>query len=647
MVSQDERLQKNRELLARITPQVAFKLQDLKPNRTRWVQTRKKEPNLEVQSSGETFFLHSNYSAEKEAQEWVKSLQIKPQVNVLFVFGVGLGYLFDALLPWLEESPGHYLVFIEDDMEVLYRLMQTEKGTAILDHKQVQLHFLSSFQEADPMFQWIAWFFVLTHPEVAALRSYEKHKEERFVELRSRLMHDSVFADSVAAEYMRYGKSFFRNFYRNMLHLDQSHHGNGLFGKFSGVPAIICGAGPSLDKNWDVLKTLENHALIFAGGSSLNALSSKGVLPHFGAGIDPNPPQYERLISNYGYEVPFFYRNRMFYEAFQAIHGNRLYLTGAGGYDISDWFDEKLEIPGEEVDEGHNVVNFCVEIARNLGCSPIIFVGMDLSYTKLKAYAEGVVVQSEVSEGEILDAPSADLAAFKRNDIYGNPVYTLWKWVNESQWISEYAASHPQTRFINATEGGIGFEGVENRTLQEVKEQYLQVECDLPGWVHAEIQQAELPQVTSEKVLEGMKEIRESLYRVKELTQGLMDENDEIKKRLESHKKVPESLQTGRAALFEEELHEELAYSKALSLSAQVCNKVLARRIHQIRYDKGLKNERERQLELVDVNRQKYAFVLEAAETNLHILEEAVRDHQKKGHAIGDFLERAKEKVEQ
>src|SRR5690606_32776531 len=101
-----------------------------------------------------------------------------------------------------------------------------------------------------------------------------------------------------------------------------------------------------------------------------------------------NPAQYTRLSQNTGYEVPFFYRNRMYHDAFRVIHGSRLYITGSGGYDTAEYFEKKLGIKGgEEIDEGHNVVNFCVEVAHEMGCDPIIFVGMDLAFTGMDTYA--------------------------------------------------------------------------------------------------------------------------------------------------------------------------------------------------------------------------------------------------------------------
>ena len=390
----EETFNKNVEKFSKILPEVALRLQYIDPSPVSFCKTRKDELNLTREVGGKPHYYHSNVNAKAEAEKWFKSLELR-YVEVLYIYGVGLGYYYDAAKKWLKEDPGRYIVFIEDDMAVLHRLLETEKGGEILDDQQVQLHYFQDMQTSQSMLVWLTWYFIQMHPEVSALQYYAREREEFFSQLKIKIVQDAVMRESISGEYMRFGRSFYRNFYANMLQLPDSGHANKMFGQFKGVPAIICGAGPSLNKNFDLLKTLSERALIFSGGSSLNALSHRGMIPHFGAGIDPNPPQLERLMTNFGFEVPFFYRNRMYHRAFRAIHGDRLYLNGAGGYRVATWFERKLGIQGMSVDEGHNVINMSIDVARNLGCDPIILVGMDLAYTGMRSYAEGVLPKSK------------------------------------------------------------------------------------------------------------------------------------------------------------------------------------------------------------------------------------------------------------
>lgn len=434
-------------------------------------------------------------------------------------------------------------------------------------------------------------------------------------------MHDSVRKDSLAAEFMRFSGGFFQNFYSNLLLLPKSSHGNKLFGKFENVPAIICGAGPSLNKNIGMLKELEDRAVIFAGGSALNALNDQGIVPHFGVGIDPNPPQFHRLRNSSSFELPFFYRGRMFHDAFRMVHGDKLYLNGTGGYFISEFFEKGLGIEGDIIDEGHNVVNFSVEIANAMGCNPIIFMGMDLAYTDMKLYADGVKEDTAVNEQGILSNTGMDGGAFMRNDVNGKPVYTVWKWVTESDWIGGYVKEHPQKKFFNATEGGIGFPGVPNATLKSVSESCMPYARDLKQRIHSEIQNASLPDVTMDKLLVLINEMKQSLGSCVDACDGILEEIDVVKERLERGKKVQGNLQTGKAALYEVELTEEVAYEYILSSMGVASSKIMERQYHQINYDKTLKSELQRSLKKLEVNGNKVKFLRKAADMNRDIID--------------------------
>jgi hypothetical protein len=381
------------------------------------------------------------------------------------------------------------------------------------------------------------------------------------------------------------------------------------------VPAIICGAGPSLEKNLPLLKTLTDRALIFAGGSSLNALSKAGVRPHFGAGVDPNPMQTKRLEESNSAELPFFYRNRLNHGAFNLLTGPLLYVTGAGGFKTPGYFEKELGIEREWIEEGHNVVNFCVELAHEMGCNPIIFVGMDLAYTGLKGYASGVVEDSTVSPTEILGKERDDDRAILKEDIYGKPIYTLWKWIAESKWIGKYAETHPEIGMVNCTEGGLGFPCVENRTLKHVAEEFLTRQYELRDRVHGEIQDAAMPQVTSRKVVKLMHELEKSLRRtINHFEVLLKDVNAEMEK----VKAGEEHGQSGLAALAETEIGEEPGYEYVVDPFNDVIGKVMASEAHTISLRKFSKGKKE--IKLLELKRRKMVFLRDVALANAELI---------------------------
>lgn len=503
-------------------PDVIKAIENLNPVSISFSTSDNGMPNLVLATPEGQIYLHSTVDPLEEAKAWFLSLYLN-RVQVLYVYGLGLGYYYEAAKDWLKEDKNRYLVFLEDEPEIVHRFLETARCKEMLESPQVYLHFIGPRQEQLTEFTNLTSLFSALNHLYIGLKSYEMTKPTSFNEFRSTLSFLTTMHRMIYSEAAGHGLVFFRNFYLNFLNLPRSYFANGLLGKFKGVPAIICGAGPSLNKNIGVLSTLSDRALIFAGGTALNALNGKGVMPHFGVGIDPNPDQFTRLVMNHAFELPFIYRCRMLHEALDIMHGDRLYLTGTGGYAIGEWFEKQLGIHEPELGEGFNVLNFSVVIAHAMGCNPIICTGIDLAYSGGESYAEGVASHPVHSRKSNFRTKSVDDELICKNDIYGKPVNTLWKWMAESLWYTHFADSHPECKVINATEGGIGFLNVENMTLEEVKEQYLDKQWDLKSRLHGEIRNSLLPQSYNDKKICSLAEsLRDSLSKCADRCQSLL-----------------------------------------------------------------------------------------------------------------------------
>lgn len=460
---------------------------------------------------------------DQETAKWWKGIHGLEQIQALYIIGVGLGEAYPYVKTWLRENPKRAVIFLENDLELLQYFLQTKAAAEILSDPQVQVAYFHHLE--DPVFNDLTWRYFQVNIAVVACPFYAEHKSEWTETVRHKIYHDAAHKNDTIHEYLDGGMAFYSNFYRNALKLPHSYHGNALFGKFPGVPVIICGAGPSLKKNFRVLKSLRDKAVLIAGGSALNSLTAQGLIPHFSIGVDPNPEQLKRLTETAKFKVPFFYRNRMYYKAFQAIQGPRLYLNGAGGYPTPEWLEEKLGIVGEALEEGMNVINFGVEIAKALGGAPIVLVGCDLAFTDEEAYAPGVVA---ASVNQIPEAQDFESNPILRPDIHGKPVKTLWKWVSEAQWLGEYHHDHPEIRMVNATEGGIGFPGVPNAALAEVSQGWEELPGGIQERIDKAIQQSHFKNLTEQQVENQLKELQRSLVRCDQLISQLMHSGSEV-----------------------------------------------------------------------------------------------------------------------
>jgi len=571
-------------------------------NQIHFCQTEKGELNLYRAKYGITDYYHDQAGALNQAKTILEEKSLKKTDLVCF-YGLGLGYVYDALKEWLRKNPSRQLIFLEDDLEVVHCFFYTSRATEVLNDPQVILCYFSGLDyDILKLSHLVQGFFPLPF-RFYSLTYYTFRYYKKAYHLCYTLLYLGMLTDKVFGENLSGQRGFLVNLYSNLLSLPQSHFGSDLADKFKDIPAIICGAGPSLEKNIELLKTLKNRALIFAGGSSLNAVNSFGLMPHLGAGIDPNPEQYHRLLTNDTFHLPLFYRHRIAHKALQLIQGPKLYVSGS--MTLASWFEEELGIPRLDVQEGHNVVNFCLEIARILGCNPIIMVGMDLAFTNVKTYASGIQIHPLWLGVSDPYAQESD----KEVVVVRKDLHTKWEWIVEADWISGYAVSHPEIAIFNATEGGIGFPPVPMITLEEAANHCLTKTYDFDGWIHAEMQAHHLT-LQRQQIIDKINEFKKSLESCMNHCGVIVAEGKKLLEKTEE-----KTHYTQLAILHESLLHEEIAYQHHLKTIDEVWG--------QYQKSKSLGKKLTPQ-ESLNVHLKRYEFLNAVIEQHIQVMKQSV-----------------------
>lgn len=368
--------------------------------------------------------------------EWLKTQNLD-EVEVLYI--IGLIPVPQTILKWLSERKYRALIFIEEDLETFLEFNH------LLDNPQIHLYHSPEEIPNDFPCDRIAIF---------EGKPFDALALQRRIAFLSALYSDVLYSHKIV-----------ENVIANYSRLHQCFDANAL--QFKNTPAIICGAGPSLEKSFSALREAGDKALIFAGGSAIPILARNNIRPHFAMALDPNHEELDRLKQNTATDVPFLFAPRVHHEVLPLMTGPLGYLkTDTGGL-FESWLEEKLGLTGiptgpDMGPEAFSVTTLAISYAYALGCNPIILTGVDLAYTSGKRYASGVEAEKGNSED-----PRALEKVQLRTDIYGEPVETLLKWVMESDCISTFAKNHPETNFLNASQGGLGFEGIENVTLEQ------------------------------------------------------------------------------------------------------------------------------------------------------------------------------------
>lgn len=628
--------QQNLNRWSQICPQAAEKLAHLTISHVDFSHSANGELNLRRRGEP-SFEYHSSENPTKEAQIWFSQLPVKT-VQVVYVYGVGLGYYYEAAWDWLRQSPEHSLVFFEDDLEVIHRFLETEKARNLLFDRQVTLYYIGSDDQGYVDFDIFLSLFSLCEYTTTQLNIYQEYRQNKLAELKAKISFFTNINRSQTVEYGNYGLVFLSNFYQNLLELPRSYLADGLFGKFAGMPAIICGAGPSLAKNIDLLATLQDRALIFSGGTGLNALQTKGISPHIAVGIDPNIEQFSRLVMFNSFETPLVYRNRLNNEALDAVHGPKLYNTGSGGYLISEWVEEQLGIKGERLEEGCNVLNFSLSLAHAMQCNPIICVGIDLSYSKGQSYTPGIISHPIHDRKSAFRTKNYHEELLIKDDINGEQVYTLWKWMTEALWYSKFSKNNSDTLLINATEGGIGFPNVLHMPLREVAERYLDKQYDVEGLVHGEIQNSPLPEsVKVEKVSQLLVDLSDGLQRCWEICHQLYTLYDEaLQNNWQGNELDFKDIYT-KAREMEDSLLKEECYAHLLKVFNDAFLRSRGFELQRLVYDEGIVSSTEMSINKMKMDMLRYNFLKQTALMNSAFIRDVLRDHEEKQSKIREF----------
>lgn len=511
-----------------------------------------------------------------EIERFLKNLHLEG-VDILYVYGIGLGYHYAALKGWLKEKRERRLVFLEDELAAVHALLQFPHAEEIFFDPQVVVQFISDPKHLEAKLEELVAAFPCDRIEVACIESYQKKKKRRFQQIRLKLLRRCAVAHSLLTESL-YSHKMLGNLLRNIKRWHGSFFAGGLKGKFRGIPAVICGAGPSLQNSIPLLKSLEDRALIIAGGSTIAALSNQGVHPHLGLALDPNPEEFDRLKIASAYETPLIYATRLQPDVFNAVSGEWGYLVSDTGGPCERYFEKEMELDPEPIGpelgpEALSVTTLAIALAVEMGCNPIFLDGIDLAYTGMQRYAEGIVPSSQVRLSEMRLQKKAPERMLKRKDIHGHYVHTLVKWVMESECIADFAKSHPETRFINVSKGGIGFPGIPNMPLSEAIETQLLQPLDLRALVHAEIQMLKMPPLKERIDLE-MKSVSESLMRLGSIAEEMIEELERVKD-LATFGLV--SLPTGKMAILEIDFQEEKAFECLFPTLGPSLDKLLSR----------------------------------------------------------------------
>ncbi len=382
--------------------------------------------------------IHSSYSPEKEADSFIKRLQLQKGSYVFLLLGAGAGYIEKALTYRFQEST------------IVKIFLCTELYNAS-EKKDLSWHpgsptSLESFLSASiedfmlPATRLIEW----PPCRKAFEAEYWKviHIIRKFFEERNASVVTTV----------NFGRKWLRNTILNS-RLSDTFVSDIKISK----PVLITAAGPSLSDSINMIKENRSAFFILALPSSLKALIHHEIKPDLAVNTDPGFWNIYNLLPISESGIPI----AMPLSA-SANRGSNPVLLIDQNTETDRFFIKKSGIPSVKIPENGTVAGTAVMLALTLTDMPVFIAGLDLEYEDIHEHVrphafEIIFQQASIRTNPLLNILFTRKAAFTSNN--STRAYrTYLQWFNSglpSRDIYRINPSSSELKFfrnINETE---------------------------------------------------------------------------------------------------------------------------------------------------------------------------------------------------
>ena len=322
--------------------------------------------------------------------------------------------------------------------------------------------------------QKAAWEHLLFELKLTFLPSASKKQKEHGEKLFEEFKFLQMGAEALLADVRDQGKKVVENILCNLPYLNGSYRASSFVNRFKGIPAVICGAGPSLHRHIPLLKNAKEKGVLFAGGSAVKALHDQGIRPHAMAYLDPQPPNH--LYSQESLkDLPLFFPLRVAHQVLRTAQGPKVWAADGLSYPVETWLTQQLGIEEMSVEGGWNVITFCISLCALMGCNPIVLVGVDLSLPDGQSYAQGI--DHTYNNEELIETKQG---------------ITKKDFLLAADWIAQFAEAHPEISLINVAKEAWKIPGVKTKPLEKILKKFSENEIrfDLSEPLHCKAEVA-------------------------------------------------------------------------------------------------------------------------------------------------------------
>lgn len=407
---------------------------------------------IRINKDRKAVYIGSKYSADRDITNLINKYENINIESTIIVFGLGTGEYICEMLNTFKEY--RKIIVIEPDINVIKCFLSLPHSQDILNNDKF---FLCLYDEETlkTCLLNIINEFDMTNINI---ETYTNYNDLYRTELSSTIsiLKDVIMTLAVTKNtIVSFSNNWYECYLRNLIKMFESSPINCIHNTQNNRPAIIVSAGPSLEKNIELLKDAQENFIIITGGRTLKTLLDIGVKPDLLCIIDAGLPSYQLVENNLECDVPLLFFEYTNVDVVEKYTGKKIFFNN------SPMTGKLLNKDVSNIYTGGSVAHTCVAAAAYMGCNPIIFIGQDFAYTGEKLHASIAELGEEIYDKHV---SSNDIFV---DDVYGNKVRTSIPLNIFRKQMEFFIKLTPEREFINATEGGAN---IHNTKVMDLKD---------------------------------------------------------------------------------------------------------------------------------------------------------------------------------
>lgn len=475
-----------------------------------------------VNYQGRVWRLNSMQNPKEAAEIYADRYQIR-LYGIYFVFGFSDGRCVRELLNKCDDT--NLIVVCEPDLELFALVCHQFDICDLVEEKRVLFYLAEVETDADMVLRQIVDYTRTKLLEFCILPGYDMLYHdmcENFMDSVIERLRSEIINKSTSFAFDRLIPQHTLFHMKNLLYhknIEQLRQALEVY-DVKELPAIIVAAGPSLDKNINILKKAQGKAFIIVVDAALRTVLKAGVRPDLVCTVDPNSP--DRFLQGVDLDGIIWAYTRTTRKWIAEQFGKDVFYYGSFYRGWSEILTEELGYSIPSFPSGGSVSCEAFMISLYLGFRKIVLIGQDLAFTGGQSHTKEVVGtfgnnDEYIHRRHIVEVEGIDGTMLETD-------FQMWYY---KYWFEKaIQVNQNQIEVIDATEGGAKIEGTVIQTLAETIEKecsrkldIYEIENSIPAAFSAKKQ---------EELLTKLKGLRQEVAEFRQQIAGMIEKQEEL-----------------------------------------------------------------------------------------------------------------------